>query len=95
MRHHRGDGERIVRIFIDRGAPIHKVSSPDTWDSVLVKLEFRGCSPIPAEAIGPPASSGERISQFERREFPEIAVIGVQRAHAVLEEDRCNVRIRD
>ena len=38
--------------------------------------------------------SGERIAYLERFELPEIAVVRVQRTHAVLEEDGRNVRIR-
>ena len=76
--------------------PLQKFVQPGHMgDSFLVKLESRGCSPRPAEAIGAPARSGERISQFERREFPEIAVIGVQGADAMLEQDRCDVRSRE
>ena len=59
------------------------------------KAGIPGISPRPAEAIGAPARSGERISQFERREFSEIAVIGVQGADAMLEQDRCDVRSRE
>jgi hypothetical protein len=51
---------------------------------------------MPAAAIGPTAAgSGERVSQVERLEFPGVTVIGVQRADAVLEQDSCDMSVRD
>jgi len=41
------------------------------------------------------AGSGERVAQVKRLEFPEITVIGVQRADAVLEQDGYDVGVRD
>src|SRR5271166_50715 len=41
------------------------------------------------------AGSGERISHVERLEFPEVAVIGIERADAVLKKDSCDVGVRD
>ena len=40
-------------------------------------------------------SSLERVAHVERLELPKIAVVGVERADAVLKEDRRNVDVRD
>jgi len=51
---------------------------------------------MPAAAIRRTAAgSGEGVSHVERLELPEITVIGVQRADAVLEQDSCDVGVRD
>ncbi len=51
---------------------------------------------MPAAAIRRTAAgSGEGVSHVERLELPEITVIGVQRADAVLEQDGCDMGVRD
>jgi hypothetical protein len=40
-------------------------------------------------------NSRERVSHVEQRDFPEITVIGIERTDAVLEQNGCDVGVRD
>ena len=86
-------------IFIDRGAPLRNtLLTPNAAVFALDRtpMALDGQRQCQLAAIGPTAArSGKRVSQVDRLEFPEITVIGVQRADAVLEQDGCDVGVRD
>jgi hypothetical protein len=51
--------------------------------------------PHTEDYCGRASLASERVSQFKRWEFPEITIIGIQPANAVLEQDSRDVCIGD
>jgi hypothetical protein len=76
----------IEKAFEER-AKITPATTSDVRDTVGAVLHD-------AKARGK-TISGERVSDVERWEFLEITIVRVERADAVLKQDRCDMRVGD